>query len=40
MKLDGNNVGARVTVTTNESTQMQEIRAGSNFVSQNPLELH
>ncbi len=33
-------VGARVTVTTGNKVQMRELRAGSNFVSQNPVLAH
>lgn len=33
-------IGARVTVTAGGLTQMREIRAGSNYVSQNPAEAH
>ncbi len=33
-------LGARVYVTANGMTQMREIRAGSNFVSSNPVEAH
>ena len=33
-------VGARVTVTTDETTLVREMRSGSNFVSQNPTEIH
>jgi hypothetical protein len=40
VKLDGYGVGARITVTSDGRTQVQEIRAGSNFVSQNPMEAH
>ena len=38
---DGSNtagVGARVFVTANGVTQMRELRCGSNYVSQNPIE--
>ncbi len=39
---DGNSeaIGARVTVTAGGLTQIREIRAGSNYVSQNPAEAH
>ena len=40
VSLDGFGVGARVTVTADGVTQVQEMRAGNNYVSQNPLELH
>src|SRR6185503_10262595 len=33
-------IGARVFVTTGGRTQMREIRAGSNFASQDPAEAH
>ncbi|MFN0152268.1 MAG: FG-GAP-like repeat-containing protein [bacterium] len=33
-------IGARVRVTTPSTTQIREIRAGSNFVSQDPAEAH
>jgi enediyne biosynthesis protein E4 len=33
-------IGARVTITAGGRTQMRELRAGSNFVSQNPAEAH
>lgn len=33
-------IGARVAVTSASGTQIREIRAGSNYVSQNPLEAH
>ncbi len=33
-------IGARVYVTTGTTTQMQELRAGSNYVSQDPVEPH
>lgn len=33
-------VGARIYVTAGGKTQMRELRAGSNFVSQNPVEAH
>jgi len=33
-------IGARIYVTTGATTQMQELRAGSNFVSQDPVEPH
>jgi len=33
-------IGARVYVTTGTKTQMRELRAGSNYVSQNPAEIH
>ena len=39
----GNNrygVGAKITVTTTSGSQIREIRAGNNYVSQNPLEVH
>ena len=40
---DGTNphgVGAKITVTTPQEQQLRELRAGSNYVSQNPLEAH
>ena len=40
---DGTNpqgIGARVTVNTAQESQLRELRAGSNYVSQNPLEIH
>ena len=40
---DGTNphgIGARITVTTAQEQQLRELRAGSNYVSQNPLEAH
>ena len=40
VSLDGFGVGARVTVTAAGISQVQEMRAGNNYVSQNPLELH
>ena len=39
VSLDGFGIGARVTVVADGVTQVQEMRAGSNYVSQNPLEL-
>ena len=33
-------VGAKITVTTTWGSQIREIRAGNNYVSQNPLEVH
>jgi hypothetical protein len=33
-------LGARIYVTTNGVEQMRELRAGSNYVSQNPVEAH
>jgi len=33
-------VGSRVTVTVNNKVQMRELRVGSNFVSQNPVQAH
>ena len=33
-------VGAKVTVTTVSGSQVREVRAGNNYVSQNPLEVH
>jgi hypothetical protein len=33
-------VGSRVTVTANNKVQMRELRVGSNFVSQNPVQAH
>jgi len=33
-------VGAWVTVRTEEHTQLRELRAGNNFVSHNPMEVH
>ncbi len=33
-------VGANITVTTASGSQVREIRAGNNYVSQNPLEVH
>lgn len=33
-------IGARVSITTNGVTQIREVRAGSNFASQNPAEAH
>ncbi|MCY3839302.1 MAG: ASPIC/UnbV domain-containing protein, partial [Gammaproteobacteria bacterium] len=33
-------VGAKSTVTTMSGSQIREIRAGNNYVSQNPLEVH
>lgn len=33
-------IGARIYVSTGTTTQMQELRAGSNYVSQDPLEPH
>ncbi|MDG2307862.1 MAG: FG-GAP-like repeat-containing protein [Candidatus Binatia bacterium] len=45
VKLDGlapntQSIGSRVLVTVNGSTQMREIRAGSNYLSQDPAEAH
>jgi len=45
IKLDGadtnsRGVGARITVTTTNGEQVRELRAGSNYASQNPLEVH
>ena len=40
VQLDGFGIGARVTVTAGGRTQIQEMRAGNNYVSQNPFELH
>ena len=40
VRLEGFGIGARVTVAAGGRTQVQEMRAGNNFVSQNPLELH
>ena len=40
---DGTNphgIGAKVTVSTAQEQQLRELRAGSNYVSQNPLEAH
>ena len=40
---DGTNphgIGAKVTVSTPQEQQLREMRAGSNYVSQNPLEVH
>ena len=33
-------VGARITVTTTSEVQVRELRAGSNYASHNPLEVH
>jgi len=33
-------VGSRVTITANNQNQMRELRVGSNFVSQNPVQAH
>tara|TARA_E500000331_G_scaffold184962_1_gene178059 strand:+ start:1304 stop:5008 length:3705 start_codon:yes stop_codon:yes gene_type:complete len=33
-------IGARVVVTTDDGTLVRELRSGSNFVSQNPSEIH
>ena len=33
-------VGAKVTVTTSQEVQTRELRAGSNYVSQDPMEVH
>ncbi|MDA1302619.1 MAG: CRTAC1 family protein, partial [Proteobacteria bacterium] len=33
-------VGAWITVTTDDLTQVREVRAGNNYVSQNPIEAH
>ena len=40
VRLEGFGVGARVTVAAGDRTQVRELRAGSNFASQDPLELH
>jgi hypothetical protein len=45
IKLNGLNpnkegVGSRVTITANNQNQMRELRVGSNFVSQNPVQAH
>ncbi len=40
VRLEGFGIGARVTVAAGGRTQVQEMRAGNNFVSQNPMELH
>ena len=40
VRLEGFGIGARVTVAAGGRTQVQEMRAGNNFVSQNPFELH
>ena len=40
VRLERFGIGARVTVAAGGRTQVQEMRAGNNFVSQNPLELH
>ncbi len=45
IKLEGNGlntagVGARIAVTDGLTTQIREIRAGNNYVSQNPAEAH
>jgi hypothetical protein len=45
VKLHGNQknteaIGARITVVADGKTQMRELRAGSNFVSQDPAEAH
>jgi hypothetical protein len=33
-------LGARIYVTTGETTQFRELRNGNNYVSQNPVEAH
>lgn len=33
-------LGARIYVTTGDTTQMRELRSGNNYVSQNPVEAH
>ncbi|MCH7518578.1 MAG: CRTAC1 family protein [Candidatus Dadabacteria bacterium] len=33
-------VGSRITITVNNQNQMRELRIGSNFVSQNPVQAH
>ncbi len=33
-------VGARINLTADDITQIRELRAGNNFVSQNPVEAH
>jgi hypothetical protein len=38
--LDSAGVGARITVTTGATQQLRELRAGSNFESQDPTEAH
>lgn len=40
VNLVGFGVGARVTVAAGNRSQVREVRAGSNFVSQNPTEVH
>lgn len=45
VKLEGNGlntagIGARIEVTGGPATQIREIRAGNNYVSQNPAEVH
>ncbi len=45
IKLEGNGlntaaIGARIAVTDGLTTQIREIRAGNNYVSQNPAEAH
>ncbi|MAV24935.1 MAG: hypothetical protein CMQ05_02300 [Gammaproteobacteria bacterium] len=40
IRLEGRPVGARVTVTAGGNSQIRELRAGSNFLSQNPFELY
>ena len=40
IKLVGYGVGARVTVAVEGASLVQEVHAGSNFVSQNPMEVH
>jgi hypothetical protein len=37
---DGSVVGTRVYAKTGKVTQMREVRVGSNFASQNPMEVH
>ncbi|MCZ6765602.1 MAG: ASPIC/UnbV domain-containing protein, partial [bacterium] len=39
-RLNSEAIGARVYATVGDETQMRELRAGSNFVSQNPAEAH
>ena len=39
IRLENDPIGARVTVTS-DTSQVRELRAGSNFLSQNPLELY
>ena len=38
--LNSEAIGARIELTTSGTTQMREIRAGSNYVSQNPTRAH